>query len=163
MRKSHVLVSTFLTSVILSTSAFAQETTTEEDTFSWFAGTRLDTISVTSLRPVVYGDISSSVDLLTADDLSIRNSLSAADQLRAVPGFGISRSGPLGGLTQVRIRGAEANHTLVLINGIEVSDPANGETDFGILAGLPLSRIEVARGEHSALYGSDAIGGVVAL
>ena len=83
------------------------------------------------------------------------------DQLRAVPGLGVSRNGAVGGLTQVRIRGAEANQTLVLVDGIEVSDPVTGETDFGLWSGLDAGRIEVLRGEQSALYGSEAIGGVV--
>lgn len=127
------------------------------------AETQLDTIDVVGLRPVETGDVSSSVTLLSAADLAVRNSPYIADQLRGVPGLGVSRSGSSGGLTQIRIRGAEANHTLVLLNGIEISDPVTGETDFGLLQGLPVDRVEVARGEHSSLYGSDAIGGVIAL
>ena len=80
-----------------------------------------------------------------------------------VPGAGVSASGGPGALTQVRMRGAEANHTLVLLDGIEVSDPITGETDFGLLTAIPAARVNVLRGEQSAIYGSDAIGGVVAL
>jgi len=122
-----------------------------------------DEIIVTGLRAVPIADITSSVTILDLEALSIRNSPFVVDQLRAVPGVGVSRNGALGGLTQVRIRGAEANHTLVLLNGIEVSDPANGETDFGLWSGLNTQRIEVARGEQSGLYGSDAIGGVISV
>jgi vitamin B12 transporter len=75
--------------------------------------------------------------------------------------LGVSRSGAVGGLTQVRIRGAEANQTLVLVDGIEVSNPVTGETDFGLWAGLDAGRVEVLRGEQSTLYGSEAIGGVI--
>ena len=122
-----------------------------------------DEIIVTGLRAVPYADITSSVSVLDIDDLNIRNSPFVVDQLRAVPGVAVSRGGSLSGLTQIRIRGAEANHTLVLLNGVEVSDPNNGETDFGLWSGLNVERIEVARGEQSALYGSDAIGGVISI
>jgi len=122
-----------------------------------------DEIIVTGLRAVPAADITSSVSVLDIDDLNIRNSPFIVDQLRAVPSVAVSRGGSLSGLTQIRIRGAEANHTLVLLNGVEVSDPNNGETDFGLWSGLNVQRIEVARGEQSALYGSDAIGGVISI
>jgi len=112
-----------------------------------------DEIITTALRAISPQDVTSSLSILEFDDLAIRNSPYLADQLRAVPGVGISRTGSVGGLTQIRIRGAEANHTLVLVNGVEVSNPVTGETDFSLWSGLNTSRIEVARGEQSALYG----------
>lgn len=123
----------------------------------------LDPVEVTGLRPVEAGQATVSVSVLTQGDLAVRASPNPADQLRAVPGAAVSRSGSLGGLTQVRFRGAEANHTLVLFEGIEVSDPVNGDTDFGLLTALPVGRIEVLRGAASSIHGSDAIGGVVSL
>ena len=123
----------------------------------------LDTVEVTGLRPVEADRATVSVSVLTEEDLAVRLSPNPADQLRAVPGVAVSRSGSIGGLTQVRLRGAEANHTLVLFEGIEVSDPVNGDTDFGLLTALPAGRIEVLRGAASSIYGSDAIGGVVLL
>lgn len=136
----------------LSGAALAQET-----------GLDLEIVSVIGLRPAPVDVVTASVSVLTADDLAIRMSPNAADQLRAVPGVGVSRSGGAGALTQIRLRGAEANHTLVLLDGIEVSDPVNGETDFGLLTGIGTTRIEVLRGEASSIHGSDAIGGVVSL
>lgn len=123
----------------------------------------LELVEVSALRPVEADRATVSVTVLAGDDLAVRLSPNPADQLRAVPGAAISRSGSVGGLTQVRFRGAEANHTLVLFDGIEVSDPVNGETDFGLLTTLPVGRIEVLRGASSSIYGSDAIGGVVSL
>jgi vitamin B12 transporter len=120
-------------------------------------------VTAAALRAVSAKDVTSSVSVITQEELAIRGSSYIADQLRAVPGVGVSRSGALGGLTQIRLRGAEANHTLVLVNGMEVSDPTTGETDFGVWSGAGLTRIEVARGEQSVLYGSDAIGGVISL
>ena len=84
-----------------------------------------------------------------------------SDILRAVPGVAVSRSGSLGGFTQIRIRGGESNHTLMLIDGMEVGDPFSGEFDFSTLIADDMAQIEVLRGQQGALYGSDAIGGVV--
>ena len=125
--------------------------------------TDTDEIIVTGLRAVAEKDITASVTVIDAQDLALRNSPYIADQLRAVPSLAVSRSGAAGGLTQIRLRGSEGNHTLVLLNGIEVSNPVTGETDFGLWSGLGSARIEVARGEQSGLYGSDAIGGVIAI
>ena len=78
-----------------------------------------------------------------------------------MPGVEVSRTGAVGGLTEIRLRGTEANQTLVLIDGIKVSDPYDGYFDFGTLIADEAARIEVLRGQQSALYGSDAIGGVI--
>ncbi|HVL78112.1 MAG TPA: TonB-dependent receptor [Sphingomicrobium sp.] len=84
--------------------------------------------------------------------------------LRLVPSTSVSTSGPAGSLTQVRIRGAEANHTLLFIDGIRVNDPASGnQPRFELLNADIASRIEVVRGPQSALWGSEAIGGVIAV
>ena len=123
----------------------------------------LSLVEVAGLRPVATDDVTSSLTSLDTEDLLIRNAPNVVDQLRAVPGVGVSRSGGPGALTQVRMRGAEANHTLVLLDGFEVSDPTTGETDFGLLTGVPAARVDVLRGEQSAIYGSDAIGGVVSM
>lgn len=82
-----------------------------------------------------------------------------ADVLRDVPGVSVSG---VAGQTQLRLRGSEANHVLVLVDGIEVSDPFAGEFDIGTVQAEIGSKVEVLRGPQSALYGADAIGGVVA-
>ncbi|HEX8526436.1 TonB-dependent receptor plug domain-containing protein [Allosphingosinicella sp.] len=87
----------------------------------------------------------------------------AADALRALPGLSVATSGPSGSQTQVRIRGAEANHTLLFVDGIRFNDPAAGnEARFELLTTDGLARIDVVRGAQSALWGSEAIGGVIA-
>ena len=84
--------------------------------------------------------------------------------LRLVPSAAVATSGPGGSLTEVRIRGAEANHTLLFIDGIAANDPASGDTPrFELLNADLVSRVEVVRGPQSALWGSEAIGGVVAV
>lgn len=100
-----------------------------------------------------------SASVLSADDLATRQTRNLADALRDVPGVAVSE---VAGQTQLRLRGSEGNHVLVLIDGIEVSDPFAGEFDIGALQAEIGARVEVLRGAQSALYGSDAIGGVVA-
>jgi vitamin B12 transporter len=84
--------------------------------------------------------------------------------LRLSPSVAVSTSGPAGSFTEVRIRGAEVNHTLLFIDGIRVNDPASGDFPrFELLNADLVSRIEVVRGPQSALWGSEAIGGVIAV
>lgn len=84
--------------------------------------------------------------------------------LRLVPSVAVTTQGPAGLFTEVRIRGAENNHTLLFIDGIRANDPATGDfARFELLNADLASRIEVVRGPQSALWGSDAIGGVIAV
>ena len=84
--------------------------------------------------------------------------------IRLAPSAAVATSGPLGSLTEIRIRGAEANHTLVFVDGIKINDPASGDTPRLEIFNADLaSRIEVVRGPQSALWGSEAIGGVIAI
>ena len=106
--------------------------------------------------------VGSAVDVLSEEDIAARQQPFLSDLLRDLPGLAVNRAGPTGAFTQVRLRGAEANHTLVVIDGIEVGDPFNaGEFEFAHLLSADASRVEVLRGPQSALWGSDAIGGVI--
>jgi len=123
----------------------------------------LDAIVVTASRTLVpRASVGSAIDVLSSSDIAQRPRFEVSDLLREIPGVAVNRSGQRGSQTQVRIRGAEANHTLVLIDGIEVGDPmTGGEFDFANLLTDDIARIEVLRGPQSALYGSQAIGGVI--
>jgi vitamin B12 transporter len=84
--------------------------------------------------------------------------------LRLAPSAAVETSGPAGSFAEVRIRGAEANHTLLFIDGIRANDPASNDTPrFELLNADLADRLEVVRGPQSALWGSDAIGGVIAV
>ncbi len=108
--------------------------------------------------------VGSAVTVITAEDLERNGQQFVSDVLRDVPGVAVNRSGAAGALTQVRIRGSEGNHTLVIIDGIEVNDQSAGsEYDFSRLLTEDIERIEVLRGSQSALFGSDAIGGVISI
>jgi vitamin B12 transporter len=105
-----------------------------------------------------------SVTVIDAKRIERLGSPLVPDLLRLVPSVAVATSGPAGSLTQVRIRGAEANHTLLFVEGIRANDPAAGnEPRFELLNADLASRIEVVRGPQSALWGSEAIGGVVAV
>ncbi len=85
------------------------------------------------------------------------------DALVDVPGLNVVQTGGPGGTTSVFIRGTNSNHTKVLIDGIDVSDPSSpdGSFDFSNILTAGVDRIEVLRGPQSGLYGSDAVGGVI--
>lgn len=102
-----------------------------------------------------------SITVVGAEQIQDRQVRVVSDVLRDAPGIAVSRTGGVGGLTSVRVRGAEGNHVLTLIDGIEAADPFQGEYDFGQLLGDDIARIEILRGPQSALYGSDAIAGVI--
>lgn len=124
----------------------------------------LDTIIVSGgLTPVDASEYGRAATVLTEEEIEQSGDQYVADVLRSVPGVSVSRTGSFGGLTQVRLRGHEGNHTLVLIDGIEVAAPNQGEFDFGGLLSADIARIEVIRGPQSALYGSNAIGGVISI
>jgi vitamin B12 transporter len=92
-----------------------------------------------------------------------RQTISVADLLATTPGVTVSRNGGVGTLTAVRLRGAEGDQTLTLIDGVRVNDPSStgGGFDFANLLTSSVERIEVLRGPNSVPWGSQAIGGVV--
>ncbi|HYN47022.1 MAG TPA: TonB-dependent receptor, partial [Allosphingosinicella sp.] len=121
-------------------------------------------VLVTAARePVAAEEAGASVTLFdeaALDDLALP---AAADILRLSPGLNVATTGPRGSQTQVRIRGAEANHSLIFLDGIRFNDPAAAnEARFELLTADALSRLEIVRGPQSALWGSEALGGVIA-
>lgn len=123
-----------------------------------------DMVVVGSHLPRPAREVGSAVTVFDKSDIDVRQVSLGSELLKEVPGLAVSRTGQVGSSTQVRIRGAEGNHTLVLIDGIEANDPAFGsEFNFADLLTWDVGRIEVLRGPQSALYGSDAIGGVISV
>lgn len=122
-------------------------------------------IVVTASRiPIAAEQAGASFTVLDEEYLDRRQALTVEELLRGTPGVAVSRSGVLGSLSQVRMRGSEANHTLVLMDGIEIGDPAlGGELDFSHFLAANLRRIEIVRGPLSALWGSDAVAGAINL
>lgn len=103
------------------------------------------------------------VTVLGGEEIAGVQGADIARVLERVPGLTLSRNGGAGSFTGVRLRGAEAEQTLVVLDGVRVSDPASpgGGFDFGNLLALNLDKIEVLRSSNSTVWGSDAIGGVI--
>lgn len=97
-------------------------------------------------------------------EIERRAPATAPDLLRQLPGLQVDQLGGPGGLSSVYIRGSDPNHVLVLVDGVRVNDPTNsrgGGFDYSALDPAAIERIEVLRGPASALYGADAMGGVI--
>ena len=140
------------TALLLSASAFVQaETKTELEPINVYS---------TYATPVNQDQTASSVTVLTEKDFAQRNATYVSDVLKTVPGVAMGANGGRGAVTSLFLRGANSKHTAVIIDGIRVN-PADTNFDFGGLALSNIEQIEVLRGEQSALWGSDAMGGVV--
>lgn len=138
---------------LAATSAHAEEPPIVTDELLVSAG----------IEPIPTKEVSSSFTIVTAKEIEKFQYQDITDALRSVPGLHVVPSGARGTVTTVFTRGANSNQTLVLLNGMPLNDPSfpNGAAN---LAGIPLDnveRIEVVRGPQSALYGSQAIGGVI--
>ena len=122
---------------------------------------RTETLVVTAAQiDVPLSQAADSVTVLSGRDLQARQIATVADALRLVPGMSVAQTGTRFGLTSVFTRGGESDYTLVLIDGLR-ANAFGGGLDFSQLPLLDVDRIEVVRGPQSALFGSDAIGGVV--
>ncbi|HEX8448096.1 MAG TPA: TonB-dependent receptor [Allosphingosinicella sp.] len=124
-----------------------------------------ETIVVTaSLEPVRTESSPASVTVIDERRIEALGAPLVSDLARLAPGVSVAVSGAQGSLTQIRIRGAEANHSLLFVDGIAFNDPASGnEARFETIAADGLTRIEIVRGPQSALWGSEALGGVIAV
>ena len=123
---------------------------------------RLDPTVVTAERiPVLLSKVPSDVTVIGRARLALDQPFLLADALRDVPGLDAQRSGNLGKLTDVRLRGADPRHTLVLFDGIPLNGPWLGSFDFADVSGAGFGQVEVMGGPASSLYGSGAVGGVI--
>jgi outer membrane cobalamin receptor len=109
---------------------------------------------------VAQSEAALNVTALTRRDVEDRQITMVADALRLAPGVTVAPSGGLGGVTSAFPRGGESDYTLVMIDGVKLNSFGGG-FDFGHLTTFGLNQIEVVRGPQSAVFGSDAIGGVV--
>uniref|UniRef100_UPI00286EA204 TonB-dependent receptor plug domain-containing protein n=1 Tax=Sandarakinorhabdus sp. TaxID=1916663 RepID=UPI00286EA204 len=122
-----------------------------------------DIVTVTASRePAPASDFGTTLTIIDRGQIEALSLPMIKDYLTLVPSVSVSQTGPMGAQTQIRIRGAEANHSITFIDGIEVNDPSSsGEFRYETLLAQGVERIEVLRGPQSALWGSQAIGGVI--
>ncbi|WP_271078225.1 TonB-dependent receptor plug domain-containing protein [Aurantiacibacter sp. MUD61] len=120
------------------------------------------TVTATGTRSPVEAS-GQAITVLGADEIASLQGPDLTRVLERVPGLTYSRSGSLGSQTSVRLRGAEAEQVLVVLDGVRVADPASpaGGFDFGNLLSSNLAKVEVLRGSNSTIWGSDALGGVI--
>ena len=138
----------------VSTSALSQET-----------NSNIETLTVTGSRlPVQVTQFPGSVSVLSQSDIEASGAVQLTELIRGLPGVSLSQSGSPGGLTEVRVRGSETNHLLVLIDGVVANDIGQGSLiDLAHLTSANVVRIELLRGPQSARWGSGAIGGVLSI
>jgi vitamin B12 transporter len=123
---------------------------------------RVEPVVVTATKietPV--GELGASVTVVNGDDVQTYHYSTIDDALRTVPGVEIRRSGSVGKISSVFIRGANSNQVQVLVDGVRVKSPTTGQLDLTDISPDLIERIEIIRGPQSTLYGADAIGGVV--
>jgi vitamin B12 transporter len=121
----------------------------------------LDGLIVTaSPTPRSAESVASHVTILDGEALRVGGFATVGEALREVPGLDVVRNGSFGAITSVFLRGGESDHVLVLVDGVQVNQ-AGGGFDFASLTTDNVERIEIVRGAASALYGSDAMAGVI--
>lgn len=150
--------------ILLATACAAVLSTCATAAWSAESATEVGELVVVANRtPQPLDRIGQSVSVIDADAIAASQAVSIADLLTRMPGINVSRNGGPGGVTALRIRGAEGDQTAVVIDGVKVNDPSQpgGGFNFASLLTGDISRIEILRGAHSTLWGSQAIGGVV--
>ena len=108
-------------------------------------------------------EIGNSVTVINREEIENSGKVTVLDILSEIPGISITQQGGPGKLASVFLRGANSNHTLVLIDGVEMNIPADPGNvyDFSSLTLSDVKRIEVLRGPQSTIYGSNALAGVI--
>ncbi|HEX2062342.1 MAG TPA: TonB-dependent receptor [Thermoanaerobaculia bacterium] len=114
-----------------------------------------------SALPEKVADTPATVTVVTREDIEDRAARDVADVLREVPGLTVARIGSGGHQTSLFTRGGNPAHTLVMWNGVEINTPFFGGYDWGQFSTSGVEQIEIVRGPYSALYGSDAMAGVI--
>ena len=111
--------------------------------------------------PLPVSQVTSAVEVITGEELQQKKIKMVVDALRLAQGLSVLQSGGPGTVVNVRMRGAQSKHTLVMIDGAILNSPTDGAFDFANLSADNIERIEILRGAQSMLYGSDAVGGVI--
>jgi vitamin B12 transporter len=147
---------------VYSVHAGASDTSDTSDA----SDTAVDQVVVVANKaPAPLSSIGNSVTVLDAAAIRDSQAVVLSDILTQTPGVSFVRSGGVGAATSVFIRGAESDQTVVLLDGVVLSDPSlpGGGFDFAHLLTADVDRIEILRGAQSTLYGSQAMGGVVSI
>ena len=120
-----------------------------------------DTVVSANREPQRRSQTPAATTVFNRDDIERLQIRSVAELLERVPGVSITRTGGAGSQTGLFLRGTSSTQTLVLVDGQRIAATSSGTSSLEFLSPDQIERIEVVRGSRSALYGSDAIGGVV--
>jgi vitamin B12 transporter len=122
----------------------------------------LTPVIVTATRTAVAADDTlSSVSVITREDIDRLQPAALSDLLVGLPGISIAQTGGIGQQTSVFLRGTNATHVLVLVDGVRIGSVSTGLPALEQIPVQAIERIEIVRGPRASLYGSDAIGGVI--
>jgi outer membrane cobalamin receptor len=117
-----------------------------------------------TLTPTPLSRTTASVTVISREQIAAQQAESVTALLRQIPGVHIDQPGARGSISSIYLRGGDPSFTQVLIDGVKVNDPTNnrgGSFDFSTLNTDHIERIEIVRGPLSAVYGSDALSGVI--
>lgn len=156
-------MSKFLRSIAVSALALAAVTPLHAQVAS---DDDLDDIVVSASRIVQKRyETGQSITVVEKDELDRRQSQVLSDVLQTLPGISVARNGGPGGTTSVFIRGGDSSQTLVLVDGVRINDPSSpsGAFDFSSILTGNIGSVELLRGPNSVIWGSQAIGGVIAI
>jgi vitamin B12 transporter len=160
-----LISSTALATVLLAGAAHADDQKAPEADVAGNTGANgVAELVVTATRTAQpIEKVGASVTVLTQGAIEASQAVSIVELLAQTPGVSFTRNGGPGTSTSLNIRGAETQHTVVLIDGVKLNDPSSTQGGFnsGNLLVGDISRIEILRGAQSTLWGSQAIGGVV--
>ena len=120
-----------------------------------------DVVVSAEAAPEPSASLGAAATVIDESEIERTKASSLVDLLRTVPGLDVVQSGGPGGVTSLFLRGTSSTQTLVLVDGVPLNSPYFGGTDLSAVSTANVERIEVVRGPFSALYGSEAIGGVV--
>ena len=138
----------------VTSAAAATETAAEEESEI--------TVIVTGSRiPEPRSESIAAITVITAEDIAETNAKTVAEALRWSPGVAVDTQGPLGSLGAARLRGSSSSQVLVLIDGRRANPAGGGQLDLSDVLTENVERIEVLLGPASAVYGADAVGGVI--
>jgi vitamin B12 transporter len=113
-------------------------------------------------EPTLIDQTTAPVSVITRQEMDERQSVGLADALGFAPGIAIGRTGPEGGTASVFLNGGNSNFTKVLVDGAPINPPG-GAVDFSSLTLDNIDKVEIVRGAESAIYGTDAVSGVIQL
>lgn len=153
MLKKHALAAALLLS-LAAQAAYAQSANETQGS--------LTPVIVTATRTTITANEAlSSVTVITREDIERLQPVSVVDLLTGLPGVSIAQTGGIGGQSSLYLRGTNATHVLVLIDGVRIGSVSIGLPALEQIPVQAIDRIEIVRGPRASLYGSDAIGGVI--